>query len=201
MNVVLLLLLLARSGELLPEGARAPAIDARGADGRAWGQDFEGRITLVDFFATWCPHCRRSLADHDRLMELFGDRVRLVIIDVDEEPALVRAFFARHKPPPGAEIVLDRSKATSRAWRVTGFPTMYVVDRSGVVRSGWSGWGEDSLAYLSELIPSLENERPGPSDRTGGRARKRLRGAPRNAAVSSISDDARARAMGVEVLH
>jgi thiol-disulfide isomerase/thioredoxin len=195
-NVVLLLMLFARHGALLPEGTRAPAIEARGADGRPWGQDFQGRITLVDFFATWCPHCRRSLADHDRLMAVFGDRVRLVIIDVDEEPAVVRAFFTLRRPPAGAEILLDRSKATSRAWRVTGFPTMYVVDRNGLVRSAWSGWGDDGFDYLSKLITYLENERP------GGRAGKRPRGAPRDLATSSVAaEDARARAMGVEILH
>jgi thiol-disulfide isomerase/thioredoxin len=194
MNVFVLLLLLARHGDLLPEGARAPAIEARGADGRPWGQDFEGRITLVDFFATWCPHCRRSLADYDRLMAAFGDRVRLVIIDVDEEPAIVRTFFARRGTPPGAEVLLDRSKVTSRAWRVTGFPTTYVIDRSGVVRSAWSGWGDDGFQYLSQLITYLETERP------GARSRKRVRGGPRNVAASTAADDARARAMGVEVL-
>jgi thiol-disulfide isomerase/thioredoxin len=193
-HFLLLALLFARHGDLLPEGTPAPPIEARAQDGRPWGQDFEGRITLVDFFATWCPHCRRSLADHDRVMETFGDRVRLVIVDVDEEPDVVRGFFARRKPPAGAEIVLDRSKATSRAWRVTGFPTLYVLDRSGVVRSAWSGWGDDGFRYLSKLITSLENERPGRS-----RSRSRLR-APQNASLSS-ADDAHARALGVEVLH
>jgi thiol-disulfide isomerase/thioredoxin len=193
-NVFLLVLLLARHGELLPEGTPAPPIEARGSDGHPWGQDFEGRITLVDFIATWCPHCRDSLAGHDRLMATFGDRVRLIIIDVDEEPAVVRAFFARRKPPVGAELLLDRSKVTSRAWRVTGFPTLYVLDRDGVVRSASTGYGDQDVSTLSKLITHLENERP------GGGPRKRTRGAPANATASSAAD-ARARAMGVEVLH
>jgi thiol-disulfide isomerase/thioredoxin len=193
-------MLFARQGELLPEGSRAPAIEARGADGHPWGQDFDGRITLVDFFATWCPQCRRSLADHDRLMAAFGDRVRLVIVDVDEEPAVVRAFFSRRRPPPGAEILLDRSSSTSRAWRVTGFPTMYVIDRAGFIRSAWAGWGDDGFEELSQLITSLENARPA-AERPAGRSRKRARGAPRDLATSSMSEDARARAMGVEILH
>jgi thiol-disulfide isomerase/thioredoxin len=201
--LLLLALLLAHHGELLPEGTPAPPIEARGADGRPWGQDFDGRITLVDFFATWCPHCRDSLADHDRVMETFGDRVRLVIVDVDEEPGVVRAFFARHHPPAGAEIVLDRAKITSRAWRVTGYPTLYVLDRTGVVRASWSGWGDDGYDYLAKLITSLESERSAAT-----RARKRKRGARRGRAASDIAsvappsaEDERARALGVEVLH
>jgi thiol-disulfide isomerase/thioredoxin len=194
LKVILLAMLFARHGALLPEGTPAPRIEALGHDGRAFGGDFEGRITLVDFFATWCPHCRDSLAGHDRLMAAFGDRVRLLIIDVDEEPALVRAFFARRRLPAGAELFFDRSSVTSRAWRVTGFPTLYVLDRSGVVRSASAGYDTSDVGYLSRLITRLENERP------GGRATGRGRGAPRNVAASS-AEDARARAMGVEVLH
>src|SRR5882672_3220490 len=116
MRVFLLMLLLgARGGALLPKGTPAPPIDARGADGRPVGQDFEGTITIVDFFATWCPDCRHALPDYDRLKADFGDRVRLVIVDVDEDPATVRAFFARGRLPAGAELALDRSGATARA--------------------------------------------------------------------------------------
>lgn len=194
MAALLLCLLFARHGDLLAEGTPAPAIDARGQDGRAFGGELDGRVTVVDFFATWCPHCRDSLAGHDRLMEAFGDRVRLLIIDVDEEPSLVRAFFARRRLPTGAELVFDRASLTSRAWKVTGFPTMYLLDRGGVVRYATSGYAYSQIVTLSKLIPSLEHERP------GGRAGKRARGASANTTTSS-TEDAHARALGVEVLH
>jgi thiol-disulfide isomerase/thioredoxin len=192
-NVLLLLALLARHGDLLAEGTPAPRIEARGHDGRAFGDDFGGRITIVDFFATWCPHCRESLAGHERLMKAFGDRVRLLIIDVDEEPAFVRAFFARRQLPAGAELLFDRASFTSRAWKVTGFPTLYVVDRGGVVRWATSGYDDSDITHLSKLIPRLESER------SGARAAKK-RGRGGAASAETAADDARARAMGVQVL-
>jgi thiol-disulfide isomerase/thioredoxin len=190
MNALLLLALLARHGDLLAEGVPAPRIEARGHDGRAFGGDFDGRITIVDFFATWCPHCRESLAGHERLMKAFGDRVRLLIIDVDEDPAFVRAFFARRALPPGAELYFDPASFTSRAWKVTGFPTLYVVDRGGLVRWATSGYDDSDITHLSKLIPKLEKERG------GGRGARRRGGA----AADAAADDARARAMGVQVL-
>jgi thiol-disulfide isomerase/thioredoxin len=195
LGVLPLVLLLARHGDPLPEGAPAPRIEALSHDGRAFGADFEGRITLVDFFATWCPHCRDSLAGHDRLMAAFGDRVRLVIVDVEEDPALVRAFFARRRPPAGAELYFDRSGLTSRLWKVTGFPTLYLVDRAGVIRYATSGYDDGEVPYLAKLITDLEN-----GDRPAGRSRKRGR-AGAATTVTFTSEDARARAMGVEIIH
>ena len=104
----------------------------------------------------------------------------------------MRARCPGRRTVPGD--LLDRSQVTSRAWRVTGFPTLYVLDRNGVVRSASAGYDDSDVGRLSKLITRLENERP------GGRPRKRTRGAPANVAASSAAD-ARARAMGVEVLH
>jgi thiol-disulfide isomerase/thioredoxin len=198
MYALLLALLLARAPEL-PAGTPAPPIEARGADGHPWGQDFEGRITIVDFFATWCPHCRRSLADYDRLLATFGQRVRVVIVDVEEEPAVVRRFFARRRLAPGAELTFDRSGATSRAWRVHGFPTAFVVDRRGVIRESWSGWDDDSYRYLSELIPYLENEEVRAETRVR-RGEKRRGRAPASSAKRAETADERARELGVEIV-
>src|SRR5262245_4579429 len=103
MPLLVLMVLLAGGGALLPEGTAAPSIEALGTDGHPVGQDFAGSITIVHFLATRCPSCREALADCGRLKADFGDRVRLIVVDVGEDPAVVRAFFARGRLPPGAE--------------------------------------------------------------------------------------------------
>jgi thiol-disulfide isomerase/thioredoxin len=195
MHIFLLMMLLGARGALLPAGSPAPAIEARGSDGHPVGEDFEGTVTIVDFFATWCPTCREALPDYQRLKETFGSRVRLVIVDVKEEPAIVRAFFAR-RLPDGAELAVDRTGATARAWRVTAYPTVYVLDRHGVVRDSWSGWGDDTYEYLTQLIPALENEDARQRSGRGKRGRRPSEPAKR----ASMTDDERARSMGVEIL-
>jgi thiol-disulfide isomerase/thioredoxin len=195
MRAFLLLMTLAR-GALLPSGSPAPAIEARGSDGHPVGGDFEGTITIVDFFATWCPSCREALPDYQRLKAAFGNRVRLVIVDVKEEPALVRAFFAR-RLPEGAELAIDRTGATARAWRVTSYPTVFLLDRHGVIRDSWSGWGDDTYDYLAQMIPFLENE---DARQRSARTGKRGRRAAERAKPASMTDDERARALGVEIL-
>jgi thiol-disulfide isomerase/thioredoxin len=175
---------------LLKDGTPAPPI-------KAWPGEFDGHITIVDFSATWCPHCRDALADEERLMAAFGDRVQLVIVDVGEDPQVVRAFFAQHRVPVGASLLVDPASQTAKAWRVSSFPTMYLVDREGLIRDQWSGWGEDMGKYLADMIVYLE----GKSGRGAKIPSKRRVAADRARAASQAAEDARARSMGVEILH
>ena len=101
----LLVWLVAGSALLIPAGKPAPTLEARTLEDRAWSETLTGQVTIVEFFATWCPHCRRSLAGYHALAA--ARQVRLIIVDVGEEPALVQAFFARNPPPPNAGVLLD----------------------------------------------------------------------------------------------
>lgn len=46
---------------------------------------------LVDFWAPWCGYCRRIGPAYDKIAEIFGDRVAVVKVNIDEEPALANA--------------------------------------------------------------------------------------------------------------
>lgn len=43
--------------------------------------------TLVEFYATWCPHCRHMMPIVEEVKELIGDRVRICQFDIDQHPA------------------------------------------------------------------------------------------------------------------
>ena len=46
-------------------------------------------VVLVEFFATWCPHCQRMMPVVEQVKELVGDKATIVQLDIDEnqEPA------------------------------------------------------------------------------------------------------------------
>src|SRR4051812_1328821 len=83
---LLALALIAGSSQLIPAGRPAPTLEGQTLEGRPWTANLTGEITIVEFFATWCPKCRQSLPDHHALAA--ARQVRLIIVDVDEEPAL-----------------------------------------------------------------------------------------------------------------
>jgi thiol-disulfide isomerase/thioredoxin len=189
------------SSVLLPAGRPAPLLEGQTLDGRRWAETLTGQITIVEFFATWCPHCRRSLAGHHKLAA--AREVRLIIVDVDEDPELVYDFFRRNPPPRGAGVLLDQSGRARQNWGVTGFPVVYVVDKEGIVRESFSGWDDRSVRDLVELIDALQKgpERAAPPTTGKRAASRRARGkAPPPPRERATSPDEHARQLGVEVI-
>jgi thiol-disulfide isomerase/thioredoxin len=191
----------------LAAGDPAPAtLDAITPAGRRAAIDLPGQVTVVDFFATWCPHCRESLADYGGLMAKYGDRARLIVVDVEEPAETVAQFFARHPLPEGVTLVLDPRGQVVRRFGPKAYPSIYVLDANGVVRSIQRGWGEGSADDLGRAIERA-SEKPKPEVAAAGgagsrRARRRARPSPAGgAAADGITDGERAQRMGVEILH
>jgi cytochrome c biogenesis protein CcmG/thiol:disulfide interchange protein DsbE len=101
-----------------------------GAGGLA-RQDFEGRVTLVNFFASWCAPCRE---EQPALMTLaHRPGVTLDGIAYKDKPEDSRRFLER-LGNPYAHIGVDRDGTTAIDFGVYGVPETYVIDGSGRIR-------------------------------------------------------------------
>ena len=91
--------------------------------------DLEGRVILVNFWATWCPPCRKQMPALQRLSERLGTEAFMVLgVNVAEEPEPIADFLQSLLMPPGFPILLDRSGDASRAWGVRVVPTSWVIN-------------------------------------------------------------------------
>ncbi len=112
----------------------------------------EGKVLLFDFWATWCPPCRRLIPELNDWQERFADD--LVVIGISaEESATVQDFLERTQVDYA--LALDPEKRMSQAIGVEGLPHVVVVDSQGIVR--WQGFplsDEDRLttATLERII-------------------------------------------------
>jgi thiol-disulfide isomerase/thioredoxin len=144
---------------LIPAGRPSPPLVARTMTGDVWRERLTGQVTIVEFSATWCPHCRQSLAGYRAL--LAARPVRLIVVDVDEDPTAVMEFFARHPLPRGAQLLIDLEEHARRTWGVTEFPAVYLIDRDGIIRDSFAGWDDEGgIRYLIREIDALGARHP-----------------------------------------
>jgi cytochrome c biogenesis protein CcmG/thiol:disulfide interchange protein DsbE len=114
--------------------------------------DFDGRVTLVNIFASWCAPCR---AEHPILTALAADeRVRVVGINYKDTPDNARRFL-RELGNPFAAIGVDERGRSSLDWGVYGVPETFLVGPDGVIRAKVIGpLTPDNVAAV--LAPAVE---------------------------------------------
>jgi thiol-disulfide isomerase/thioredoxin len=114
-------------------GGKAPAFKLKDLAGKTRNsEEFSGKTVVIDFWATWCVPCREELAALERLAREFRSSGMLVIaVNVGENEATVRAFASKNNI--GLPVLLAGEDEMVLSYRVTAFPTLAVIDRSGQI--------------------------------------------------------------------
>jgi thiol-disulfide isomerase/thioredoxin len=91
--------------------------------------ELQGKVVLVNLWATWCPPCRKELPEIDKLQKDYADRGLVVVTLSDEERGRLLKFAAEHP------LTTLNVYAQELGWLdVGGRPLSLVIDRQGVVR-------------------------------------------------------------------
>jgi peroxiredoxin len=88
-----------------------------------------GKTVLVNFWATWCPPCRKEMPDLDALSKEFKDKGLIVLAISDEDAAKVNPFIAEHHY--SYPILLDPGRKVNTLMGVEGIPKSFLYDREG----------------------------------------------------------------------
>jgi len=98
--------------------------------GKVWTlRDLRGKVVLVNFWATWCPPCRKEMPDLNALYKQFGKRGLVILAISDEEAGKVKPFIAERKI--AYPILLDPGRKVQGALAVEGIPKSFLYDREG----------------------------------------------------------------------
>jgi peroxiredoxin len=102
----------------------------RDLSGQQWALDeLRGKVVLVNFWATWCPPCRKEMPDMEALHRRFKDQGLVVLAITDEEEGIVRKYLSEH--PYSFPVLLDPGRQAAQAYGVQGIPQSMVYDRAG----------------------------------------------------------------------
>jgi len=135
----------------------APAFSLAGlrnGDGPVSNARFDGKVTLVNFFASWCVPCR---VEHPLLMELArAGTVQIVGINYKDKPQDALGWL-RQLGDPYTAIGADNDGRAAIDWGVYGVPESYLVDKQGRIRFKHVGpitedvWRKDMQPMIKEL--------------------------------------------------
>jgi peroxiredoxin len=88
-----------------------------------------GKVVIVNFWATWCPPCRKEMPDLDALYQKFKDQGFVVLAISDEDAGKVKTFIAQEKVT--YPVLLDPGGKVNKLFQIEGIPNSFVYDRSG----------------------------------------------------------------------
>jgi thiol-disulfide isomerase/thioredoxin len=120
----------------LSVGKPAPEVVSQDVDGRPVKLSaLKGKVVILDIWATWCAPCK-AMIPHEREMvgRLKGKPFALVSISADEKKETLTKFLAREKMP-WTHWWNGHEGGILEDWDIQGYPTIYVLDARGVIRS------------------------------------------------------------------
>lgn len=142
-------------------GKPAPDFDLKTLDGKQVKlSDLKGKVTVVDFWATWCPPCRKSLphiqAVHSN-KDLADKGLKVFAVNAREKNDVAQAYLKKNNF--SFAVPMDSDGAVMGAYIVNGIPTTVVVGRDGVIKNVFVGFGEGSEKLLDDAITAALAEK------------------------------------------
>lgn len=94
--------------------------------------DYRGKVVLLNFSTTWCPHCRTIILYLKELYDQYKEEDFVILnIDIQESKKRVSAFAARFKIP--YRVLLDTDAKVTILYKVVGVPNLVLIDREGII--------------------------------------------------------------------
>lgn len=110
-----------------------------------------GEVVLLDFWASFCAPCRRSIPRLNMVHERYGDRIRMYGVNLDGgmSPAQIQA--AHEDFGASFPSLSDDQGAAQTAFEVQSIPTLVLIDQNGVIR-----WIERGVPELDDVIDQID---------------------------------------------
>lgn len=97
--------------------------------------DYRGQVTLINFWATWCPPCIEEIPSLNRLRnKLSGKEFQLISINYAEDKRAIIEFM--DKVDVEFPVLLDYNGETASRWNVISYPSTFVIDKNGEIAYG-----------------------------------------------------------------
>lgn len=114
---------------------------------------FRGKGVWLNFWATWCPNCKVELPIVEQEHKLYGGRVAIIGVDVQESAERVQTYARAHGLT--YPMALDSGGGVAAAYGVTGLPTSVFIGPHGRIRAVYTG-AIESLGLASQYLNRID---------------------------------------------
>ena len=134
------------------DASKAPVWELKDLDGKlVKSSDFDGKVVILDFWATWCPPCKAEIPGFIELQKKYGEKGLVVVgVSLDERgPSVVKQFmsqFGMNYP-----VVMGNIQ-TMEDFGGKAIPTTFVIDRSGKIVAKHVGFASKET-FENEIAP------------------------------------------------
>lgn len=91
----------------------------------------QGKVVLLNFWATWCGPCMMEMPAFDMLREEYGEELSILAISIDDDVAAAETYL--EEQGYGFPTALDPEQETLAVYPTDGFPTSVLIDQEGNV--------------------------------------------------------------------
>ena len=122
-------------------------------------RDLQGKVVLVNFWATWCPPCIEEMPSMQRAYdELGGEQFEILAVNAGEETSVVDVFLTQFTPALKFPILIDPTGETYNNWKVRGMPTTVIVDKQSRMRYQAVGGRDMNSEHIMGKLQELMDE-------------------------------------------
>jgi thiol-disulfide isomerase/thioredoxin len=117
--------------------------------------DFKGKVIFLNFWATWCPPCRKELPDIQNLYKKYKDNKGFVILAVSLKENPVRIKLFKEKNNYEIPFFYDEIGLLGQTYGVMAIPTTFIIDKNFKIIAKFIGarnWNKEEFNSLLELL-------------------------------------------------
>ena len=132
----------------------APAFSLPGQNADISLDDYKGSIVYLDFWASWCAPCRKSLPWMDTIQARYKDQgLTVIAINLDESREAAETFL--NSMNITLKVAFDDQGTTAEAFNLVAMPTSYLIDKNGQIVQTHLGFRLRDKAVIEQSIQQL----------------------------------------------
>jgi cytochrome c biogenesis protein CcmG/thiol:disulfide interchange protein DsbE len=119
--------------------------------------DLKGKVVYLDFWATWCPPCRKSFPWMQDIYQRYKDKgLAVVAVSVNARQKDAEKFIKEHNP--NFITAFDSGKKTAKTYKLEAMPSSYLIDRQGKIISTHLGFRTSNISKVETEIQQALKE-------------------------------------------